>query len=101
MSDFEIYSEVFCRLNDLYFSDREKYDGFGILLGQMSPNIFAKSYSVDPAWFSEFSKKLNMLNKINLTVNDGLDIMYNMLSEYNHPPYEVKVVLENFGSLYS
>lgn len=33
MNNFRIYLEVFDRLNELYFSNKEKYDDFGILLG--------------------------------------------------------------------
>ena len=76
MTTFELYLEAFKKLEKLFFSDREKYDNFGILLGQMSPYIFSNTYSADPAWFIDFSKKLKSRNKTNPTVQDGLDVIY-------------------------
>ena len=101
MKNFKIYLEVFNKLNDLYFSNKQKYNNFGILLGQMSPNTFKDSYSADAAWFLSFSKKLSSLNKKMPTVNDGLDVMYSMIQEYNHPPYNISSIIEDYKKLYN
>lgn len=101
MKNFDIYLEVFNKLNNLYFSDKQKYDNFGILLGQMSPDTFENSYSADPAWFSSFSKNLDSLNIDIPTVKDGLDVMFNMILEYNHPPYNISSVIEDYKKLYN
>lgn len=100
MKIFEIYLEVFNKLNELYFSNRKKYDSFGILLGQMSPDIFSNSYSADSAWFSEFSKGINALNKKNPTIKEGLDVMFDMIQEYNHAPYNIEAFLDDYQELY-
>lgn len=101
MNNFEIYLEVFNKMNELYFSNRQKYDNFGILLGQMSPNIFKDSYSADPSWFSLFSQNLTLLNENMPTVKDGLNVMYNMILEYDHPPYNISSFIEDYQKLYS
>ena len=100
MNAFEIYKNVFEKLDGLYFSDREKYDNFWILLGQMSPDIFSDSCSADPAWFIDFSKKLESKNKNNPTVQDGLDVIYEMILEYNNESYNIKNFVEDYKKLY-
>ncbi|MBQ3799128.1 MAG: hypothetical protein II837_02420 [Treponema sp.] len=92
--------EVFKKMDKLYFSNRKKYDSFGILLGQMSPEIFSNSYSADSSWFFQFSQNMNAKNKKTTTIKDGLDVMYNMLQAYNHSPYNIKSFLDDYKSLY-
>ena len=100
MNAFEIYEKVFEKMNGLYFSDREKYDNFGILLGQMSPYIFSNTYSADPAWFIDFSKKLQSKNKTNPTIQDGLDVIYEMILDYNNESYNIKDFVNDYYKLY-
>lgn len=87
---FEIYKEIFRRMEELYFSDREKYDSFGIILGQMSPDTFSDSYSADPAWFSEFRGKMQEIENPNL--QDGYYVIREMLGKYNHEPYNMNFI---------
>lgn len=100
MNTTKIYLESFNKLNELYFSNKEKYDGFGILLGQMSPDIFFDSCSADSAWFIDFSKKLESKNKNNPTVRDGLDVIYEMILEYNNESYNIKNFIDDYKKLY-
>lgn len=100
MNTFEIYLKVFDKMNELYFSNREKYDNFGILLGQMSPYIFSNSYSADSAWFVDFSKNLESKNKKNPTVRDGLDVIHEMILDYNNESYNIKNFVNDYYKLY-
>lgn len=100
MNTFEIYEKVFDKMNELYFSNRQKYDNFGILLGQMSPHTFSNTYSADPAWFIDFSKKLQSKNKTNPIVQDGLDVIYEMVLDYNNEAYNIKDFIDDYYKLY-
>jgi len=79
---FGIYKEIFRRMEELYFSDKEKYDSFGIILGQMSPDTFLYSKSADSAWFSEFNEEMQKIE--NPTLHDGYRVLKKMIGEYNH-----------------
>ena len=95
---FEIYKELFRRMNELYFSDKEKYDSFGIILGQISPNTFADSCSADPAWFSEFKAKMQKVE--NPILQDGYYILKGMIEKYNHEPYNIKAFVRDYSKIW-
>lgn len=100
MTTFELYLEAFKKLEKLFFSDREKYDNFGILLGQMSPYIFSNTYSADPAWLIDFSRKLQSKNKAKPTVQDALDVIYELILDYNDETYNIKNFVDDYKKLY-
>lgn len=91
---FVIYKEIFKKMEELYFSDKEKYNSFGIILGQMSPDIFSDSKSADSAWFSEFDALMQEFE--NPTLHDGYRVLEKMVGEYNHASYDIGSFMRDF-----
>lgn len=91
---FGIYKEIFKKMEKLYFSDKEKYNSFGIILGQMSPDIFSDSKSADSAWFSEFNALMQKIE--NQTLQDGYRVLKKMIGEYDHAPYDIDSFVRDF-----
>ena len=94
----DIYVYCFRNLERMYFKDTEKYDNLGIILGQMSPELFKNSKSADPAFYGDFKNEIKGIagGKENYSFLDGLSTMKVILQQYNNKyGYELSNVLND------
>ena len=66
----------------------------------MGPYIFSNTYSADPAWLIDFSRKLQSKNKAKPTVQDALDVIYELILDYNDETYNIKNFVDDYKKLY-
>jgi len=87
MSIFDIYKQLFKILEKMYFKDTNRYDMLGIILGEMSPELFTNSYSADTAFFEDFEKRMiNIFGNLSGTgykLSEGIQVLKSILQDYN------------------